>query len=151
MNTKLLRVIAILVIFLLLLCLSIYLLHRTFFQRLDFKDISEICLYSNYSYDSETFLNTPLSEEDALSVYNLLRQLPLKRIYATTIDGFYPINTQMFLIRLTDGRSIQLGVTASKVVINGRMMFTGDYTVGTELQNLHFTLNPVYFPRPEQP
>ena len=151
MNTKLLRVIAILVIFLLLLCQSIYLLHRTFFQRLDFKDISEICLYSNYSYDGETFLNTPLSEEDALSVYALLQQLPLKRIYATNIEGFYPINTQMFLIRLTDGRSIQLGVTASKVVINGRMMFTGDYTVGTELQNLHFTLNPVYFPRPEQP
>lgn len=135
----------------LLLCLSIYLLHRTFFQRLDFEDISEICLYSNYSYDGETFLNTPLSKEDALSVYALLRQLPLKRIYATTIAGFYPINTQMFLIKLTDGRSIQLGVTASKVVINGRMMFTGDYTIGTELGNLHYTLNPIYFPRPEHP
>lgn len=151
MKKKSLFIILTLIPCILLLSLCSYLLLRTFFQRLDFEDISEICLYSIYSYDGETFLNTPLSEEDALSVYTLLQQLPLKRIYATNIEGFYPINTQMFLITLTDGRSIQLGVTASKVVINGRMMFTGDYTVGIELQNLHYTLNPVYFPRPEQP
>lgn len=135
----------------LVLLLSAYLLHRTFFQRLDFEDISDIYLYSDYYHDGENNYKTPLSEEDALSVYNLLRQLPLKRIEDTTLAGFYPFNAQMFLIKLTDGRSIQLGVTASRVFINGKLRITGDYAVGTELQNLHYTLNQVYFLWPEQP
>lgn len=122
-----------------------YLSQRYYFNSLKFEEISRIQIYSQ-QFVNDKLTKKSLNCDDTKLVFDLIKRIELRGIGTVQYREYVPITTQMFIIELMNGHTIEVAASIPFYIVNNEKGFKADRPLCADIEQLYYELVDMYFP-----